>query len=192
MSLDRWRRQTSDLVSALATARALEEREMDAAREHGRQLCAAHEALALAQGVAERIQTIATDPVSRIVTRCIRAVYPDPYEFRITFARKRSRTEARMSFVRDGIEVDPISASGGGVVDVAAFGLRLACLMLSRPKPRKLLVLDEPFRFVPPKLRPRVRRLLERLSAEMGVQILLVTHQRALRCGEIVDVSQLP
>ena len=94
-----------------------------------------------------------------------------------------------MQFVKGGNLVDPMTASGGGVVDVAAFAARLARLMLSRPARRRLLVLDEPFRFVSRDLRPRVRELMEMLSSEMEVQFVLVTHDPQLAVGKVVEVA---
>ena len=73
-------------------------------------------------------------------------------------------------------ELDPLQSCGGGILDVAAFGLRLACLMLQRPQPARVLILDEPFRFVSSHYRSNVRALLSELSQEMGVQIIMVTH----------------
>lgn len=143
----------------------------------------------LVQVVAEQVQQQAHRQVASVVTRCLKAVFgEDSYEFQIIFERKRGRTEARLLFTRDGLEVEPLEAAGGGVVDVAAFALRLACLMLSMPRKRKLLVLDEPFRFVSQEYRPRVRELLLTLSKEMEVQILLVTHAEELVCGKVIEL----
>lgn len=94
-----------------------------------------------------------------------------------------------MVFIRDGQEIDPMSASGGGVIDVAAFALRLACLLLATPRPRRLLVLDEPFRFVSAKYRPKIRALLLQLSEELGVQIILVTHITELQIGTVHTIE---
>lgn len=140
-------------------------------------------------GIAQTMQQKAHQQISTIVSRCLSAVFEDPYEFRILFEQKRGKTEARMVFVRDGQEIDPMSASGGGVIDVAAFALRLACLLLTSPRPRRLLVLDEPFRFVSAKYRPKIRALLLQLSEELGVQIILVTHITELQIGTVHTIE---
>ena len=75
------------------------------------------------------------------------------------------------------------------MVDVAAFALRLSCLMLSTPKLRRILVLDEPFKFVSAEFIPRVHSLIEQLSTEMHVQIVMVTHIKGLQTGTIFDLS---
>ena len=123
-----------------------------------------------------------------MVSRCLEAVFDEPYEFHLNFELKRGRTEARLSFVRDGVEVDPLTASGGGVVDVAAFALRLSCLMLAQPPLRRLLVMDEPFKYVSEEYRERIRVLLETLATEMGVQFVMVTHITELKTGTVIEL----
>lgn len=143
----------------------------------------------LLQDVAEVVQQEAHNKIAAVVCRCLQEVFDEPYELKIGFEKKKGRTEAVISFVRDGEEIDPMSAAGGGVVDVAAFALRLACLVLHKPKLRPLLVLDEPFRFVSRDYLSKVRQLIETLSEEMKIQIVMVTHNPLLECGKVVEVS---
>ena len=149
---------------------------------------AVKEAHELLQLVAQAIQEEAHNQIAGVASRCLDSVFDEPYEFHIGFDRKRGRTEAVLSFIRDKLEIDPMTGSGGGPIDVAAFALRLACLVLSRPAIRPVLVLDEPFRFVSKAYRPRVRALMEALAVEMGVQIVQVTHIDELRCGTVVEL----
>jgi len=152
-------------------------------------LAVLEQAQGICQAVAQQVQQQAHERIASVVTKSLQAVFDDPYEFRIHFERKRGRTEARLVFERGGEEIDPMEASGGGPVDVASFALRLSCMMLSRPPIRRLLVLDEPFKFVSPNLRDRVRRLIEGLSEEFGIQIIMVTHMDELRAGEIIEIK---
>jgi hypothetical protein len=146
------------------------------------------EAVVCVQAVAHVVQQETHTAIASVVSRCLQAVFPDPYEFEIQFEQRRGRTEARLVFVRDGEAVSPLDSSGGGVVDVAAFALRLACLMLAQPQRRRLVVLDEPFKFVSADYLPAVRQLLEDLAAELGVQFVMVTHLEELYCGKIVQI----
>ncbi len=114
----------------------------------------------------------------------------EAYEFQIRFEEKRGKTEAALLFVRDGLEVAPLESSGGGVVDVAAFALRLAALLLARPLKRRLLVLDEPFRFVSAEYRPKIRSMIEQLAEEFEVQFIIVTHIQDLVMGRVVEVGR--
>jgi ABC-type glutathione transport system ATPase component len=37
--------------------------------------------------------------------------------------------------------------------------------------------------------RPQVKAMLERISEEMGVQILMITHAPELVCGQVIDIE---
>lgn len=142
------------------------------------------------QGLAEKVQEQAHEKIAHLVTSCLAAVFgDDAYEFKIRFDRKRGKTEAVLLFCRDGQEIDPMDAAGGGAVDVAAFALRLTCLLLAKPPCRRLLVVDEPFRFLSEGYRPAVRELLERLSKELKVQIVMVTHSSELMIGDVIELE---
>jgi len=150
----------------------------------------AEEAQHIAQVVAEGVQQQAHARISGVVSRCLSSVFgDDAYEFRIDFERARGRTEAKLVFTRDGVDVNPIDSSGGGVVDVGAFALRLSCLMLARPAVRRCVILDEPFKFVSEGYRDAARQLLESLSEDLGVQFIMVTHIDELQCGKVVNIA---
>lgn len=145
------------------------------------------EAQKVIQHVAQQVQSQAHRRIASLVSSCLSSVFgDDAYRLAVHFDRKRGRTEARLTFARGGREVDPTSAAGGGVCDVAAMGLRLSAVVLS--KVRRGLVLDEPFRFVSKGYRPQVRALLEALSRDLGVQVIMVTHSSELEIGKVVEL----
>lgn len=154
------------------------------------QLAAAEESRLIIQQVGQAIQQEAHDRLAGVVSRCLETVFDEPYEFKIIFERKRGQTEARLVFIRDGLEINPLDAAGGGVVDVAAFALRLACIMLKRPQIRRLLVLDEPWKFLSARHRPRMRLVVEQLSREMNIQFILVTHIEEFQIGHVVRLGE--
>lgn len=164
-----------------------EKQNLSISKKNEKDLLAAQEII---QTVSKTIQENAHSKIASVVSRCLESVFDDPYDFRITFERKRGKTEAKITFVRDENEIDPMTASGGGVVDVAAFALRLSCLMLSVPPVRKTLILDEPFKFVSQNYRNRIKELIESLSEDLGVQIIMVTHIPEIECGKIVEILQ--
>ena len=187
--IERWRDKVHGLTaqrdaakSALAHCRA----RVQQAEDH---YYAAEEAQQVVQAVAETVQEQAHDRIAGVVSRALATVFEQPYEFVIEFERSRGRTEARLRFVRDGQSVSPIDSSGGGVVDVAAFALRVSCMMLKRPAARRVLVLDEPFRFVSANYRPRVAAMLQGLAEDLSMQVVMVTHFAELRVGKVVEVD---
>lgn len=145
----------------------------------------------LVQDVAEKVQSECHRQISNTVSRCLRTIFgKEAYEFRIEFSKKRGKTEANLVFERGGVVLeDPVNSGGGGQVDVAALALRLSCLMLSQPKIRKLLVLDEPLKFLSVCYQESVADFLMHLSREMGIQFVIVTHSELMRVGKIINLD---
>lgn len=185
-----WRKQANTLEAQARAAKTVLTSARQAVIEAEDEYDAADEAQKIAQVIAETIQEEAHDRIAGVVTKCLATVFPDePYTFKIRFERARGRTEARLVFVREEQEISPMDASEGGAIDVAAFALRVSSLMLSRPARRRLIVLDEPFRFLD-KWRPTaVRTMLESLAKDLGVQFVMITHNEGLRCGHVVDLG---
>jgi ABC-type Mn2+/Zn2+ transport system ATPase subunit len=150
----------------------------------------AMQAQSVIQNVAQQVQQKAHAAIAQIVSKCLAAVFgEDAYAFEIVFERKRGRTEAVLQFVRDGKSYNPTSECGGGVVDIAAFALRLACLMLERPHRRRLLVLDEPFRFVSPQYQHLIPGMLMTLAKDLDLQIVMTTNIHAIITGKVVELE---
>jgi predicted ATPase len=151
---------------------------------------AGREAQAAAQSAAQLVQEQAHARIASLTAQCLRAVFgPEAYDFAVVFERKRGRTEASLVLRRGGRDYDAADSAGGGVVDVASFALRLACLMMNKPPLRRFLALDEPFKHLSEEYRPAARALLEQLSGELQVQIVMVTHDPALAVGDVVQIS---
>lgn len=149
------------------------------------------EAQILLQKVAEKAQESAHRQVASLVSRCLQAVFgEDAYQFSINFTKKRGKTDAELTFSREGLILeDPIRQAGLGQVEVASFALRLACILLSKPRRRRLLVLDEPFKWVSKKYRKSVRILIESLAKEFEVQFILATHTPEFMVGKVIEIS---
>ncbi len=144
----------------------------------------------IVQEISRAFQQRVHERIAGVVTTCLNAVFDEPYEFSIRFDSKRGKTEARMVFARDGVELDdPLNEIGGGVVDVVALALRLSCLLLSRPPLRRVVFLDEPFRFVRgEENKARTRRMMERLADDLGFQFVVNTDIRAFQIGKVVEL----
>lgn len=166
----------------------LKDQEKDLKRS-AQDLSDAEEAQDLLQKLAQAVQQQVHGRISEVVSTCLESVFPDPYEFHIEFERKRGKTEAALKFVRNGNQMDPLTSSGGGMVDVAAFALRMAALMLHRPRLSKTLIADEPFRFVSVQYQDSIREMLEKLSKDTGIQVIFVTHNETYETGEVVRIK---
>ena len=157
-------------------------------QETNRRLKTLNDCQELGQIVAQGIQQRAHSMIAKVVSQCLETIFDEPYAFQIIFERKRGKTEARLVFERDGMEIDPMTASGGGVIDVASFALRLAAIVLTKPHSRKIIIMDEPFRFLSEGYRDRVRQMLQDLTREYDFQFIMVTHIKELVCGKHIEL----
>lgn len=182
------------MLNTLTTERAIQIRELDtltttlAAQEQELiDLTKAHKILLAA---AAELQDKTHTHVSTVVRRCLQFVFGPSYEFTFRFEIKRGKTEAVTVFTKDDEEFLPMLEEGGAIVDVASFALRLAALLISRPAPQRVLILDEPFKFVSEDYRDQVRDMLTTLADEYEVQIIMVTHIPELIAGDVVMVGE--
>jgi DNA repair exonuclease SbcCD ATPase subunit len=182
-TLQRRRGALQTLEKQLQTAR----QNLTQQEAHTEHLSKAH---AILQQVALQTQGELQFRITELVNLALAGVFDDPYTLTVSFVVRRDRTEVDLAFSRGDTHIDPMTASGGGPVDVAAFALRLCLWSMERPRTRPLLVLDEPFRFVSDNYLPRVGQLLEELCKRMGLQIIMVTHKEALMgTGKVFRVS---
>ena len=118
--------------------------------------------------------------ISDITSLALESIFEDPYELKVEFVQRRNKTECDLLFVRDGERVDPLTASGGGAVDVASFALRIASWSMQNPRTRSLIVLDEPLRFLSVDLQEKASMMIKELSEKLGIQFLIITHEETL------------
>jgi DNA repair exonuclease SbcCD ATPase subunit len=129
--------------------------------------------------------------ISDITSLALEAVFDDPYKLEVEFVQRRNKTECDLYFVRDGERIDPLSASGGGAVDVAAFALRIASWSMARPRTRNVIILDEPLRFLSADMQERASIMIKELSEKLGLQFIIVTHEPILAnyADKVFEVS---
>ena len=143
------------------------------------------EAQAFLQEIAQKTQSKLKLQIEDIVNLALETCFPNEYEFKIEFNIMRGKTEAELVFLSKltGAKIDPMNASGGGVVDLTSFALRIACYTLQN-NPNNVIILDEPFRFISRDLQSKAGEILKSLSEKLGLQIIMVTH-----IPELVNVA---
>ena len=115
--------------------------------------------------------------ISKLVTLAMESVFNEPYEIKLVFENSRGKTAANLFFERDGEPIDPLDASGGGAVDVAAFGLQVSLWTLQSPRTRNVLILDEPLKWLKGGVLPeKGAEMLQQISHKLGLQIIMVSH----------------
>lgn len=143
------------------------------------------EAIRIVQVVAENTQQKAHAQISGIVTKCLQYVFGEEYEFEIQFKQARNKTVPELVFRKFGRDTDPLEETGGGVVDVLAFGLKLASLMLTVPRNERILFLDEPFKHLSEGFVPKIIECLHDLSKKMDFQFIVITQNTEMRIGKV-------
>ena len=118
--------------------------------------------------------------ISDITSLALEAVFADPYQLMAEFVQRRNKTECDLSFDREGNRVDPLTASGGGAVDVASFALRVASWSMERPKSRNVIILDEPLRFLSADHQEKASTMIKEISQKLGIQFIIITHEPIL------------
>jgi DNA repair exonuclease SbcCD ATPase subunit len=83
-------------------------------------------------------------------------------------------------FVRDGEKVNPIDATGGGAVDIAAFALRVASWSMMNPRTRPVMILDEPLKNLDKERQQKGSAMIKEVSERLGIQFIIITHEEAL------------
>lgn len=135
------------------------------------------QAALILQAGAKATQDQLTYYVGDLVSVAIETVFPDDdWRLLLEFVQRRGTTEADL-WLEDsnGNRIRPRDAEGGGLVNVAAFALRIALWSLAKPS-RPVFLLDEPFHFLHSRdAHGRVANLLKDLSSRLKLQIIMIT-----------------
>jgi len=126
------------------------------------------------QKLLKRMQEDIADGMSSIVTAGERTVFSDPNSIIMSFEERRNQIECDIWFVKDGKKMSPFFSSGGGPVDVASVSFRMLFVRLENKRP--IVFLDEPFKFVSKDVVGKCAEMIEAISDELGIQIIMTTH----------------
>ena len=150
-----------------------------------------NKAKAVLESYAIEQQTDLQQSIESLCTRGLQTVFQERLEFKLEFKVLRGQPEvsfAVVSYVEDEpIEMDIPNSFGGGLAVVCAVLLRVIVLryLVEQGKVEPILILDEPLAALSPNypsddsdsLRTRMATFLRSVCDELGVQIILVTHE---------------
>lgn len=130
--------------------------------------------------------------ISDITSLALEAVFEDPYVLIVEFIERRNRTECDLYFERNDERVDPLTASGGGAVDIASFALRIASWTMMEPRSRSTIILDEPLKNLDKEHQEKGSQMLKEISEKLGIQFIIVTHEPVLTsyADKVFEVTQ--
>lgn len=149
-------------------------------KETKREIRKHEQAIEVVKTVGLKTQQSLQYHISDTVSMALNSVFDDPYSMSVEFVERRGKTECDLMFQRGNKFIDPLSASGGGAVDVASFALRVASWSMQFPKTRNVLLLDEPFKNLSEGLLPKASEMLKQVSDKLGLQIIMITHSEPL------------
>ncbi len=173
IQLERLKGHKEQLEQSLETAK-------QGLAETHREIRKHEQAIAVVKEVGLKTQQSLQYHIADTVSMALDSVFDDPYSMLVEFVQRRGKTECDLMFQRGKQVIDPLSASGGGAVDVASFALRVASWSMQRPKTRNVLLLDEPFKNLSEGLLPKASEMLKQVSDKLGLQIVMITHSDAL------------
>ena len=147
-------------------------------KEHGQEYQDVIKAREVIREVAVMTQEQLAFHIQDIVTSAILGVFPDPYVFKADFVMKNNRTECELGLLsNEGEIINPLAASGGGVVDVTAFALRVASWSMKIPRSRPVIILDETFKHLSRDLMYKAGEMLRGMADRLNMQVIMISHE---------------
>jgi len=149
-----------------------------------RSLKARDKRLRKAQSLLQTAASMTQDQIKMrlcsVVNLALCEVFQNKCRFDIEFTEKKGTTYAELFFTDGENRTSPLDDNGGGMVDLVSLSLRLTLWSLHHPKLRKVLIMDEPLKFLSRDLIPDAVGLLRELSDTLNIQIIMVTHDEQL------------
>ena len=117
--------------------------------------------------------------VGDIVTLALQYVHGDDYSFELEQVVERNKASVGFVIYKSDIALAPDEV-GGGVLDVASFGLRLAFWAMNKNRTSSVFLLDEPAKFVSLDKKEGFGKMLEEVSSLLEIQLIIISHDEAL------------
>lgn len=166
------------------------ESDLGLAQHHSDQLELSEQVHQTIKEVGEQLQTTTYSSIQKLATFCLQEVFGTSYACSVEAVQRRGKVEVDISVIKDGIKLDPLTACGGGIADVLGLALRVGVILSDNVnKPRRIIIADEPCRFVSEEYRSRVSELLVKLSTTYGFQLIMVTHDSEFQIGKVIEVE---
>lgn len=122
-----------------------------------------------------------------LVTYALNYIFQsDKYKFELIFGRRGNLQELNFAVKTPDKDepMDLLDTSGGGVINIVSFALRLILMEICTPKIKGFLILDETFANLSAEYQPMVSELLAELKMRFKRQIIMITHS-----NEFIDNS---
>lgn len=182
-TINEYRRKIEQLKGqkiALETLKAKAEAELVIAEEV---FLDTEESQFVIQTVAKNTRDTFKVKISAPVTLALANIFEDPYALDVSFAIKNNASACSIKFKRGESLMRPLDSSGYGAANITSFALRVALWGMSIPKSAPVLLLDEPFKELSVNYHDLAGKMLEAISKDLGLQLVISTHSDTLREG---------
>ena len=127
-------------------------------------------------------QTSFCEFIEEVVSLALQTVFDesgDVYGFGVDYEIKHNKSTANLWIIKNGHKMSPKESCGGGVLDVASFGLRAITFALAETPPEPILFLDEPGKFMGD-YSVNFGLMLKEISQLLQLQIVMISHDSSL------------
>lgn len=122
--------------------------------------------------------------IQSLVTKVLQSIFDESYSFVVEDTINRNKPESFL-WVQIGDKKYSLKEElGGGVVDAVSFALRVVMWAISSPRTADVIILDEPMKFVSKDKLNLLGQMLKRLSEELSIQFIMVSHE-----GELIETA---
>jgi len=149
-------------------------------KSHNIELTDTIESLTIVREVSKITQENLSYKISEIVNTALDSIFPDKYIFEVEFVDKNNRTSAEIYLKSGEDKIDIMTSTGGGLINIVAFALRITLLSIQTQPNRKILILDEPFSCVSVDMQNKISALLQQLSTKLNIQFVIVSHTQEI------------
>lgn len=152
-----------------------------------------HEARKIASTVARQMQNEIQININNAVNAAFQIFSNNLDRFEINFVEEREKTIPKLYFRIGDKRLIPLASSGFGLVNIAAFILRVSLWSILEGKIASFIFSDEPFRDVNDlsrRLHKNAARLVESVSKKKDVQLIIISLHEELRevADNVIDV----
>jgi len=127
-------------------------------------------------GIAEDEQQRVLSLCEQICSQGLSDVFETPTIVSFEQSITANNPSLELVVTQEGKARDPLTAYGGGLVEVLSLLLRVCFVHIMRSQYMPVLILDEPLGRLSKLRLPLVGEMLNRLSEELSIQIIMVTH----------------
>ena len=140
------------------------------------------------KGLGEQLFESELRIVEEKLSHALKDVLEQPVSFKATAGFKSGAAVVDFSIERQGNREDVQRGQGGSVQNILSVGLRIFALATLEPNEhRPFLVLDEQDCWLRPELVPRLVRIVEAASRELGFQVLMISHHNLALFDQFAD-----